>query len=45
MRFFDECGIVVREAKILRPSLEEVFVKLTGIEISKLKEEKGGGKK
>lgn len=45
MRLFDEYGMVVHEAKILRPSLEEVFVKLTGIEISKLEAKKGGGKK
>jgi len=45
MRFFEEQGIIVSEAKIQRPSLEEVFVKITGIEIHKLKKEKEGKKK
>ncbi len=40
MKFFDEKNILVREAKIIYPSLEEVFVKITGIEINKLKKEK-----
>ena len=43
MQYFDGKGIAVYEAKELRPSLEDVFVKLTGIESSKLKTEKGGG--
>jgi len=45
--FFDEKKHLVREAKIIRPSLEEVFVKVTGIEIDRMKKEKekGGGKK
>jgi ABC-2 type transport system ATP-binding protein len=45
MRFFDERGIVISEARILHPSLEEVFVKVTGFEINKLKNEKEGKKK
>lgn len=45
MRFFDNEGIKVEEAKIIRPSLEEVFVKITGIELNKLKSEKEGQKK
>jgi ABC-2 type transport system ATP-binding protein len=47
MKFFDEKKSLVREAKIIRPSLEEVFVKVTGIEIDRMKKEKekGGGKK
>ncbi|NLZ94044.1 MAG: ATP-binding cassette domain-containing protein [Firmicutes bacterium] len=45
MRFFEEQGAIVSEAKILRPSLEEVFVKITGIEINRLKEEKEGKKR
>ncbi len=47
MKFFDEKDQLVREAKIIRPSLEEVFVKVTGIEINRMKKEKekGGGKK
>jgi ABC-2 type transport system ATP-binding protein len=42
MEFFHEKGIEVYEAKELRPSLEDVFVKLTGIESSVLRKEKGG---
>lgn len=45
MKFFDNKGIKIDEAKIIRPSLEEVFVKITGIEIDKLKKEKEGKKK
>lgn len=45
MNFFDKKGVKVSEAKIIRPSLEEVFVKITGIEIDKLKKEKEGKKK
>lgn len=47
MKFFDEKKRLVREAKIIRPSLEEVFVKVTGIEIDRMKKEKekGGEKK
>lgn len=45
MEFFNDNGIAVYEARELRPTLEDVFVKLTGIEASKLKKEKekGGG--
>ena len=43
MEYFNGKGIAVYEAKELRPSLEDVFVKLTGIESSILKKEKGGG--
>ncbi len=45
MTFFDERKIGINEAKIIRPSLEEVFVKITGIEIAKLKKEKERGGK
>lgn len=46
MNFFDQKGIKITEAKVIRPSLEEVFVKITGLEINKLKKEKEkGGKK
>jgi len=45
MKFFDSKEIKIEEAKIIRPSLEEVFVKITGIEIDKLKKEKEGKKK
>ena len=45
MRFLDECNIAVHEAKIIHPSLEEVFVKITGIEVERMKKEKEGGRK
>ncbi len=44
MEFFHHHGVAVYEAKELRPSLEDVFVRLTGIESSIPKKEKGGGK-
>lgn len=45
MKFFEENNMMVHEAKIIRPSLEEVFVKVTGIELVKMKKEKDGGRK
>jgi ABC-2 type transport system ATP-binding protein len=42
MRFFEERNLPVYEARIMRPSLEEVFVKITGIELEKMKQEKEG---
>jgi ABC-2 type transport system ATP-binding protein len=45
MKFFDDHQLKVNEAKILRPSLEEVFVKVTGLEIDKMKKEKEGPRK
>ncbi len=42
MRFFEEQGVKITEAKIIRPSLEEVFVNVTGIELDRLKKEKEG---
>jgi ABC-2 type transport system ATP-binding protein len=45
MSFFDSRGIKVMEAKIIKPSLEEVFVKITGIERDIMKKEKEGKKK
>lgn len=46
MQYLDDNGIAVFEAKELRPTLEDVFVELTGIEAGKLgkEKEKGGGK-
>lgn len=38
-------GISVYEAKAIKPSLEDVFVKITGIEASKLRKEKGAKQK
>lgn len=43
MEYFDCNGIAVYEARELRPTLEDVFVKLTGIEAAKLKKEKEKG--
>jgi ABC-2 type transport system ATP-binding protein len=40
MKFFEKRNIRISEAKIDHPSLEEVFVKITGFEIDKLKKEK-----
>ncbi|MBS4539559.1 ABC transporter ATP-binding protein [Clostridium sp. D2Q-11] len=45
MKYFDDKGLNVYEAKIVKPSLEEVFVKITGIEVSKMNKDKEGGKK
>ena len=47
LQYLDCKGISVFEANELRPSLEEVFVKVTGIEGARLKreKEKGGGPK
>lgn len=46
VRFFEERKVEVTEAKRMRPSLEDVFVQITGIEVTmmrKEKEKKGGG--
>ena len=45
LQFLDQRGISVYEAKEMRPSLEDVFVNVTGIEAGKLHKEKEGGKK
>ncbi len=45
LHFFHQHGVKILEARIIRPSLEEVFVSITGIEIEKLKKEKEGKKK
>lgn len=42
IEYLDSKGVTVYEAKQLCPSLEDVFVQLTGIESSILKKEKGG---
>jgi ABC-2 type transport system ATP-binding protein len=44
MKFCDQQQVSVYEAKIIRPSLEEVFVKVTGLGADKLKKEQEGGK-
>jgi ABC-2 type transport system ATP-binding protein len=40
-----EIGAVVTEAKLIRPTLEEVFVRVTGIESRLMKQEREGKKK
>ncbi|MFH1759739.1 MAG: ABC transporter ATP-binding protein [bacterium] len=46
IRFLEEQGITVTEARAIKPSLEDVFVKMTGIEAQRMKAEKEGkGKK
>lgn len=45
MKFFEQAHALVYEAKIIRPSLEDVFVTITGIETGKMKKEKEGRKK
>ncbi len=47
VRFLEEHGAEVTEARRMRPSLEEVFVQLTGIEADVMRKEKeraGGGR-
>jgi ABC-type multidrug transport system ATPase subunit len=46
VRFLEEQGVEVMEARKMRPSLEEVFVQITGIETEAMRKEKekaGGG--
>ena len=45
VRFLEEKGVEVMEARRMRPSLEDVFVRITGIEADSMKKEKekGGG--
>lgn len=45
LQLLDSKGIYVYEAKEIKPSLEDVFVKITGIEAFKLKKEKVGMQK
>ncbi len=40
VRFLEEQGVEVSEARRIRPSLEDVFVKITGIEADDMKKEK-----
>jgi ABC-2 type transport system ATP-binding protein len=40
VRFFEDAGTDVSEARKIRPSLEEVFVHITGIEAGAMKQEK-----
>jgi ABC-2 type transport system ATP-binding protein len=46
VRFFEDRGIAVGEARKVRPTLEEVFVEVTGIEADRMRAERekpGGG--
>jgi ABC-2 type transport system ATP-binding protein len=40
VKFFEENNLLVFEAKLIRPSLEEVFVSVTGIGAEKMRKEK-----
>ena len=44
VRFLEDCGAEVYEARKVRPSLEEVFVRITGIEAGVMKQEREKGK-
>ncbi len=45
MQFFHQQQLIVYEAKMIKPSLEEVFVKVTGLELEAMKKEQEGSKK
>jgi ABC-2 type transport system ATP-binding protein len=45
VRLLEDRGVEVSEARKVRPSLEEVFVKVTGIEAAAMKQEKERAKK
>ncbi len=44
VRFLEEQGVEVLEARRVRPSLEDVFVQITGLEAETMRKEKGGGR-
>jgi ABC-2 type transport system ATP-binding protein len=44
-RHFDQQGLEITEARLLRPSLEDVFVRITGLELDKMRDQPGGGGK
>jgi ABC-2 type transport system ATP-binding protein len=43
VRFLEDRGIEVAEARRVRPSLEDVFVQITGVEAETMRKEKAGG--
>ena len=45
VRFLEEQGVEVTEAKKIKPSLEEVFVRITGIEADAMRKDRAGGGK
>jgi ABC-2 type transport system ATP-binding protein len=45
MKFFERHGATVYEAKVIRPSLEDVFVQVTGVGIQQMKSDKEGRKR
>jgi len=44
IRFFEEQGADVTEARAIRPSLEEVFVRITGVALAQMQKEKEQGR-
>ncbi len=44
VRFIEDQGVEITEARRLRPSLEEVFIQVTGIELDTMKRDKEKGK-
>jgi ABC-2 type transport system ATP-binding protein len=40
VRFLEDQGIEVSEARKIRPSLEDVFLKITGVEAEAMRKEK-----
>ncbi len=43
VRVLHDAGFAVREARVLRPTLEDVFVRVTGIEADEMTAQRGGG--